>query len=344
MASSSVDGLQKKNVSIEAFRFFFMVILCLYHIEGMINIQNHGYLVVEFYFILSGVLIYKSFLKHPTMGSLDFTIRKIKRFSIEYLIAMIPTFLLYNRGTMSTLDETSIMPFILKFFSEALQLHKIGIFPDASNGPTWYLSVLIFAGGFIYSLLRFNHKLTITLLLPLSCVFVYSYIFAQGKQTNIDHWECTGPFLIPLWRGFAGIGLGVIMLYVFQQKMASFRYYKTLFNVLSIISVVFILLLIFCKYQNDAYILIFAPILIFALLFEDSWLNRIFQSKLWAILGGISYEMLLVHMAIRSPFIYYGIYKWMSPWFLVALYLSLVLASSFLLKALGERIRFHLHW
>ena len=336
--------MQQKNVSIEAFRFIFMVILCLWHIEGMIHIQNHGYLVVEFFFILSGALIYKSFLSHPEMGSLDFTIKKIKRFSIEYLIAMIPTFLLYNRGTMATLDETSIMPFILKLFSEAMQLHRIGIYPDASNGPTWYLSVLIFAGGFIYSLLKFNHKLTLSLLLPLSCVLVYSYIFAQGKQTSIEHWECIGPFLIPLWRGFAGIGLGVITLYVFQKKTESFRSYKTLLNVLSIISFVFILLLIFCKYQNDAYILIFAPILIFALLFEDSWLNRIFQSKLWAILGGISYEMLLVHMAIRSPLIYYGIYKWMSPCLLTALYLSLVLASSFLLKALGERIRFHLHW
>lgn len=336
--------MQQKNVSIEAFRFIFMVILCLWHIEGMIHIQNHGYLVVEFFFILSGVLIYKSFLNHPTMGSLDFTIRKIKRFSIEYLIAMIPTFLLYNRGTMATLDETSIIPFILRLFSEALQLHRIGIYPDASNGPTWYLSVLIFAGGFIYSLLKFNHRLTISLLLPLSCVLVYSYIFAQGIQTNIEHWECAGPFLIPFWRGFADIGLGVVTLYVFQQKTASFRCYTPLLNVLSIISLVFILLLIICKYQNDAYILIFAPILILALLLEDSWLNRIFRSKLWVILGGISYEMLLVHMAIRSPLIYFGIYKWMAPWFLVASYLSLVISSSFLLKALGKRIRFRLHW
>lgn len=69
-----------KNIPIEAFRFIFICIICLWHCRELAPWLNHGYLAVEFYFILSGFLIYNSFKRHPQIGVQDYTLRKIKRF------------------------------------------------------------------------------------------------------------------------------------------------------------------------------------------------------------------------------------------------------------------------
>lgn len=336
--------MQQKNVSIEAFRFIFMIILCLLHIEGMIHIQNHGDLVVEFFFMLSGYFLYRSFLGNPKRSTIDFTIKRFKRFWIEYVIATVPIFFLYQRGVMSSLTWDTLLNFILHFFSDLLLVHRIGIFPNPVNGPTWYLSVLLFGGGFVHALLRKDRQLTVSIILPVICLVVYSYFFKQGCQTEIDHWEVVYGLSMPLLRGIADLGLGIMLCHLIQSKPQLIEGHQLLINITSCVSLVFIFLLFFCKNQNDAYMLLFCPIFMIGLFSPKSWLHRAFQSQIWVFLGGLSYEMLLVHMAVRAPLIFFNIYEKISTYALVLIYLSAVLLLSYLLKQVGKYIRVKLHW
>lgn len=77
---------QKKN-SIEAFRFLFMLMVCVWHYKNVAYIA-HGYMAVEFFFILSGLLMYFSVSKPNALGVFDYTLRKMKRFAPDCLFLM----------------------------------------------------------------------------------------------------------------------------------------------------------------------------------------------------------------------------------------------------------------
>ena len=65
--------------SIEAFRFLFKLQVCIWHYK-MTNVFAHGYMAVEFFFILSGVLMFFSANKENALGTFDYTIKKVKTF------------------------------------------------------------------------------------------------------------------------------------------------------------------------------------------------------------------------------------------------------------------------
>ena len=75
--------MSKKIISVEAMRFIFMLIICLWHYQGPSGIFSHGYLGVEFFFILSGILIYQSVSKPSPIKPLDYTTKKSKDFSLN---------------------------------------------------------------------------------------------------------------------------------------------------------------------------------------------------------------------------------------------------------------------
>lgn len=336
--------MKEKNLSIEAFRFIFMTLLCLHHIEGMVHIMNHGYLVVEFFFMVSGYFLYASFLRNPDRGTLDYTIKRLKRFFVEYTIALVPIYFIHQRKVLASLTWEDTPNFVMRFFSELFFVHRIGIYPDATNRGTWYLSVLVVGGGILYALLRINKRLTLSVILPLVCITVYSYFFVQGTCTHINRWEVVNGISLPLMRGIADMGLGIILCHIIQSKQKILNGHPLLFNIASVISLIFIMLLMFCYRQNDAYMLIFCPIFLAGLFSGKSWFHKVFSGKIWAFLGELSYDMLLVHFIVRAPLIYFNIYQMMSPFELIIIYMTFVLVLSYLLKLVGERIRAKLQW
>ncbi|MBR1787838.1 MAG: acyltransferase [Bacteroidaceae bacterium] len=341
--------MQQRNVSIEAFRFFFMVNLCLWHMEESIHFQYHGYLVVEFFFMLSGVLLYRSFLRHPEIGNLEYTVRKVKRFWIEYFIAMVLTFFMYYRGIFEKVSVQSNTAFekgfnfTLQLITDSLMIRG-GIFLPMGNWPTWYLSVLLIGGAIIYALLKNYHRQSITLFLPLACLIIYGYFFPQGKEQHIENWDTINGFSMPIVRGVAEMGTGVLLYRLFIQKKATIIAHHLLLNWLSAISLVILILMMVLPEFRDAYVIVFMPVFIMGLLYEDSWWNKMFKSRVWLFLGGLTYEMLLVHMFVRGPLVNFSVHEWMNPWLMGALYITIVLVLSYLLKQLGASICKRIGW
>lgn len=341
--------MRERNISIEAFRFIFMTILCLWHMETGIHFQNHGYLVVEFFFMLSGVLLYNSFLRHPEVGVLDFTIRKYKRFLVPYMLAMIPTFFMYYRGVYDILSadtETTFegcFCFFLQLIADLFMIRG-GIFPPMGNSPTWYLSVLLISGGLLYALLRHCHRQTISIIIPIACLLVYGFFQNNPHHQGFDQLGTINNLSMPLIRGFADMGMGVLTFEVFLKKQVNISQHRKWVDAVGIFCLGIIILLIILKVQRDLFAIIFLPIFIIGLLCQQSCWNRWFTSKLWVFLGGLTYEMLLMHMFVRGPLVKYELHQWLNPWLLGSIYLALVMLCSYLLKYTSKKIQKRLGW
>ena len=162
----------KRNTAIDAMRFIFMCILCPFHCPAA-NLFPNGYIAVEFFFILAGFFIYQSYKKHSDVGTIDFTLKKMGRFFYPLLISIVLLMLLDRKRFIYPHELTPdgiVSQYFLRLpellFCQGLEFVSVGSY---INVTLWFISILIFGGALIYSLLKnFGHK-TISIILPL-CV------------------------------------------------------------------------------------------------------------------------------------------------------------------------------
>lgn len=80
-----------RNSSIDFLRYIFMLNICIWHLNGQVHILNHGYLAVEFFFILSGLFLFQDQEKHPEMKTTQYIIKRYGRFYPKYFFAFLIT-------------------------------------------------------------------------------------------------------------------------------------------------------------------------------------------------------------------------------------------------------------
>lgn len=147
-------------------------------------------------------------------------------------------------------------------------------------------------GGYLYSLLKNSEKLSVSLLLPLQILLIYTYIFSLGD--TLENWDVKYCFSMPLLRGVADMSLGIMLAYLNTNKRI-INYKSVLFNVLSVLSLCLFVVLLFLEETCDKYVLILLPIIILALVEPDSWLYKVFDNKRFAFLGEMSFLIYVVH-------------------------------------------------
>ena len=295
--------MQKKMNSIEAFRFVFMLIICIWHYQGT-KVLAHGYMAVEFFFILSGVLMFFSSNKEYALGTLDYTMKKVKRFAPDCLLLIAYVNLRHMILPVLLGRKELDVSWLLQALPESLFLQNTGIYTGGVNFPMWYVSVLLFGGAFVYALLRFNKRLTVSIILPMIVLVGYTYIFSMDKRGRIDSFDLHGGIYTPMLRGVCGMSLGVVLGYIFVLKKQCVLRVKTwVIDALGLISLcLFLVFAIFPTSQSyDRYLLIIVPFLLLACFVEKSLFNKLFGNKYWAILGGYSWQMLVYHGRIIIP-------------------------------------------
>lgn len=258
---------------------------------------------------------------------------------------MIPTFFMYYRGfydlvfsdTKSTFE--ACFSFLLQLIADLFMIRG-GIFSPIGNSPTWYLSVLLISGGLLYALLKHYQRQAISIVIPVACLMAYGYFHA----THLEQWGTINGLSMPYIRGFADMGLGVLIYEVFIQKQIILSSHQKWIDTASILSLMFVVMLILIKANRDLFVIIFMPVFIMGLLCKQSCWNQWLTSKIWIFLGGLSYEMLLIHMFVRGPFVKFEVYQWMNPWLLGISYMALVLLCSYLLKYTSMKIQKRLGW
>lgn len=324
-------GETKRQGGIEALRFFFICIICLWHCSPLSPWLHNGYIAVEFFFVLSGAMMYKSYSKHPEVGVLEYTLRRVQKFVIPFWVSI---FLLMciDRKQYFYISDFTPDGIISKYFIHLHELffcqHLNLVDKPVINYPLWFLSVLIFGGSFLYSLLKNYGTKATSLFIPLICLFGFP-LYLHHSQYNvafIDSW---------MLRGIAEMGLGVLTAKFCIAKDEALTANSKAVNVVSVVAIFVFILMMLAKQRYDYLLIFIVPLVLLPNLAGCSCLDRIFRHRIWNVLGGLSMYMYFIHLLIASLYFIFcntSIIRSFPVYLLSIAYLMIVIVSAFALK------------
>ena len=281
-----------KNSSIEFYRFLFTIIICLHHSTMFIGEKSwlkHGYICVEFFFMLSGFFLYKSFIREKSHSSTEYIVKRLKRLWPEFAVAAVLE-IIARRIFLNDFNPT-------KALNELLMVGNTGLFRlGGYNYPAWYVPVMFLCGIIIYGMLSVFEKTYKKVIAPIIILIGYTYI--NGLDTGIENWQYTKWFSIPMVRGICAMSIGVIIASLVSNNYAQ-RISKRLATVIEIISIAFIVLGFTTNIFDDM-VAIFAFIpLIFVTVTQRGYISTLLSKTLiWNKCGEYSYSIYLNHAII----------------------------------------------
>lgn len=299
--------MKAKNIPIEAMRFFFICILCPFHCPAVSPFLPNGYIAVEFFFVLSGFLIYYSYLHHPNIGVLQFTLTKVKRFFWPLALAIVALMLL-DRKQYIYPHELTPDGILTQYFSRIPEfLFAQGFLwiksPHAVNVTLWFITILLIGGGLIYSMLRNYRGKATSLFLPVSIIFGITYLLSFGdtgliwrERQAIPGLECN------LIRGLTEMGIGVMLACFYEQKKESIKRHTHLCSLCGVVALTGMVLIAMAHKNYDCLSLFLIPFVILACVDGKSVFSKIFTSKVWIWLGGISMYMYFIHLSVSATY------------------------------------------
>ncbi|MEG1905582.1 MAG: acyltransferase [Bacteroidales bacterium] len=294
------------------------IVVVWYHVfEGyatsrLDQIVNHGYLAVDFFFILSGfVIAYAYDDRWEKMTSLDFFKKRMIRLHPMVIIgALVGALMFYTQGcdwwdvsvvALSSLLIGTLMNLFLIPATPAIEVRGIGeMFP--LNGPCWSL-FFEYVGNILYGLFihRFSNR-SLSLLVITIGVLLSGWVIL-GPQGDLAYgWQLT------FEQGTAGF---FRMLFSFSLGLLLFRLIKP-GKIKGAFALAAILLVAFLAmprigtentlWMNGIYemfcVIVLFPVLVFIGI--SGTLKSEFSIRACKFLGDISYPLYIVHY----PFIY----------------------------------------
>lgn len=150
---------ENSSCMIDIYRLLFTIGICLMHFETAYfysenRIFEGCYLGVEFFFVLSGYLLAKTFESKKYKNAEIYTLTRIKELMPYHICIIICFYIWYIwQMVLSTNGGEGIFLEVIRkgisFFYEVIFLHMF--LPSGMvNGPTWYLSVLLVIGYAYY--------------------------------------------------------------------------------------------------------------------------------------------------------------------------------------------------
>lgn len=327
--------MKNKTVSIEALRFAFMVVIAVWHF-GRINPFTHGYIAVDFYFLLSGYLLYGSYVRHK-YDALKYTVEKLKRFYPEYIFVFVIAFLMKLNLLLRDSDAVTLF---LNAIPEGLMINSVGVFGGGVNPASWYVSVLMVGGGILYAVLHWNKKVALSIVFPLLVLFSYTYLMGFGG--SLEQFANDGFISQSLLRGMAGMALGTVLAAFKERYSESLEKRRVVLDIACLLAVVIMCIVLFSSKHYDRFALLAFSVLIISCFVPSTLISKMFKSTIWVKLGGITFEMLLVHCPIIWVVNNLTRSIKLSPYGIVALalvYIVMVLICSFALKYIGNRLK-----
>lgn len=324
--------------SIEALRFVFMIMICFWHCYGTNGFLNHGYIAVEWFFILSGMLLYHSYLNRNE-GTLTYTLRKYARFAPEYLTVLVYCYLRHGILPVIAGNRPLDIDFLLKAIPEALMLQDSGFYTGGVNYPLWYLCVLLWGGAIVHSLLHTFKHIAISVIFPFIILLGYTYIFSISDTHTLQVWDVSGCVKLTMLRGICDMSLGVVLLYIINKKQDIFVRQKRITDVVSVFALLLFLFFSVADKCYDNYVLLMTCAILSACFIKSSLLNKLFSWKGWIVLGALSWQMLIYHGRVIIPMyetIMQKVHISQQAGYVV--FLVLLLSVSFILKKIYELI------
>lgn len=336
--------MTKKNNAITIWRIVFTYVIMVYHFDNKYVISqiyglNFGwYIGVEFFFIVSGYLLYVNFdkLAQRCHSGWDYFVYRYGRIYPYYLGAFILSFIMWGKaGGFSLGDMAKKLSYD---FFEIFAMHGIGLDDGWSyiNNTSWFISVLFISGFIIFHCLVKWKDNFINFVAPLLIIICYSFLYRNmGKVSAVV--QITDFYLNwPLMRGLADMCMGIFaarLTYFIQEKCNR----TGILRVAGTMGLLFVILssMVYGESKRDfLYVIIMTFSVAVAFLpsghkiFQYRWIHR------WS---GITMCMYLIHDAFRSYIfpIYLGIPESMGMKLVyMLLYMVVVTVCAFLFEKL----------
>lgn len=256
-------NLTQKNSLIELYRFLFALWVVYYH--GYFFVQtghfNHGYLSVEFFFLLNGFFVERTmrvYRERPLFqGLFSFTWKRLKTLDFTFVVGVI-VFVAYRI-----------------------------VFPDSPEEPLfgflWYIPQMLISFAVVYLITKFIKSQKINAVV-LFLVFALSYSL---NWTVLDNWG--------LLRGIGCVSFGAFLAKIPKINL---KYKKVNFG--AIIAVVIFVATVVCAYLYKTSLIVdyVAICVLFpALIYFSNCVE--FSFKPFNHLGAISFGIYIYQIVIR---------------------------------------------
>ena len=225
----------KKNSTIELLRFVFLTCIIFLHCNHLgpdiVRMPNRlcprGAFGVEFFFIVSGILMAKSTFGKTfcvdDVGSCTskFVIRKWVRF-VPYMIISVILTLLVEIFVAKRYGCAKAMGVFIQSLGDVFLLHMSGLNILQINGPIWYVSAMLLAMMILYPLLIWNRKLFIHVIAPLLSIGIIGWMlnFYHGITAHAGEWS--GVVRVGVLRAIAEISLGCVAFEISQYVYSKY--------------------------------------------------------------------------------------------------------------------------
>lgn len=280
----------KKNHAFDFFKVLFMIVIILHHSLLLDKWLVRGYIMVEFFFIISGYLLFQTYKRNTDLTVVQYFKRRISKLYPYYFAAFILLSIFYTL-LKKGLPYKSILNGILELF-----MLQNTIIPGGGgiNYPLWYMSVLITASVLIYALLRVIPVKKFNYLALIVIVCVYTYLM---RKSNIEQWNCVFIFYLPWWRGAADMLIGIVLHQVVDYFRAK-QIKSFIYGAMEIICFAGIMILLFVNGAYDYLTVLFIIGLIFAVSLKSFVFDYIGKSNIIHYLSKYEYVAYVNHVLI----------------------------------------------
>ncbi|WP_099467051.1 acyltransferase family protein [Konateibacter massiliensis] len=302
-----------RNGSIELMRFLLIAAIAVMHFSnsyfGQTPYFDGAYAATEFFFLVSGYLLFRSFYKNrearKEISAWKFTVHKIKNLYPYYIISF---FMIFSFSMLS--ERAGIGKWLVSLGKSVWELSFLQISGLKGfvlyNYPAWYISAMLLAGYFIYTLLELWEKKFVKFVMPLSVLLIYCF-FSKNAE-SIDVWGGAKIFDISdaLMRAFAGMCLGGISYYASIAIGKKELKGKTRLLLTGSEIAVFILAMILMAgvghTQTDFYVIALLASAVILAFSGQTHTEKLFSNAAVNFLGKISYPMFLNQIFVISLF------------------------------------------
>lgn len=292
------NSLSKRNPEIEFLRFAAAIAVCAFHY----GVLKGGFLAVDFFFILSGVLLTKSLVYSENKDNnniFNYQLRQIKGFYPELILAYAWSclFALCVYG----LNLTTTISLSINTIYDLLLLRMTGLFPTSLGCLTtsWFLSSLILSGSLAYFIIsKIKNPF---LLLFCACILLSYIIHKTGRLSTFDWITFTYSGNL---RAVGELLIGSAVYHTaahLKGNSTSFTV-NLLRKIIKLLSLVGIcLLFIFYSKNAEPYVLVFTALYL-TMVFSDAPRQQSHHlfTKTCRILGRLSVSLFLTHDAVLN--------------------------------------------
>lgn len=295
---------QTKLNNLQGLRFIAFLFVFYNHSCWLLNTDTFylGARGVEIFFCLAGFLIamhyHDSNLGGTLLDSYQYCTNKMKKFYVLHVTTFVCFFVSpFIKMLEGELSEVQIYNFwkdaILNIFLLRSWVPEIEF---GFNGPTWFLSSLLFSYFLVPKILNiFKKKNFIFFIISFILVLLLKvYIFYFGVKFKWIY-DFVDLYVNPVYR-FLDFLLGYIFyLIMFKEKTVITDRVLAILQ-LSIFVGYIITCFVFYKVCTPAIYVLFTLLLIYILSFNNNITNKLLGNKVFVYLGNISFELFMVHM------------------------------------------------